>query len=366
MGRIYKRGKYWYIDVRDKGRRTRKRVGSSKQLAELALKDAEVKIARKEFGFAKNDLAIDELITRFHAYNGTNHRPTTVKRYRVILDHFQDFLGHEDQPPGLITELTPELFERYKQFRKNSIVTPNGKRPKNQRGTKYQQTGASDRTINIELEGLKTMLNLAIKWGYLQESPTRHVKPLKVNQRKNVYFLSRADVKTFLKFSPPALRSIFLVFLNSGMRKAELINLQWKDVDFKRRVIKINAKIGWHPKTGEREIPMNDLLFSTLKQHRKDSTRKDLEDYVFEAVYRGRSHNWLRTELIKIARCANLPKLTKLHTLRHTFASHLVMGGVDLPSVSMLLGHADIKTTMVYSHLAPEHLARVVNKIELS
>ena len=56
MGNIYKRGKVWYIDVRSKGRRIRKKIGSSKKIAELALKDAEVKIARDEYGFGDNDI----------------------------------------------------------------------------------------------------------------------------------------------------------------------------------------------------------------------------------------------------------------------------------------------------------------------
>ena len=67
--------------------------------------------------------------------------------------------------------------------------------------------------------------------------------------------------------------------------------------------------------------------------------------------------------MIKIAKAAEIENLTKVHTLRHTFASHLVMSGVDLPTVSKLMGHSDIETTMIYAHLAPEHLADAVNKL---
>ena len=65
MGSIYKRGKVWYLDIHVKGQRIRKRVGSSKQIAELALKDAEVAVAKEEFGLTKNDIALDKLIERF-------------------------------------------------------------------------------------------------------------------------------------------------------------------------------------------------------------------------------------------------------------------------------------------------------------
>jgi hypothetical protein len=93
MGNIYKRGKVWYLDIRVKGRRIRKRVGSSKKIAELALKDAEVKAAREEFGFAKNDITLDKFFERFLDYSRANHRDATTKRYRAVIDHFKEFMG---------------------------------------------------------------------------------------------------------------------------------------------------------------------------------------------------------------------------------------------------------------------------------
>ena len=60
---------------------------------------------------------------------------------------------------------------------------------------------------------------------------------------------------------------------------------------------------------------------------------------------------------------AGVENLTRPHTLHHTFASHLVMQGVDLPTVMKLMGHADIQTTMIYAHLAPDHLAEAVNRL---
>ncbi len=65
MGQAYKRGDVWYIDFRANGRRIRKRVGRSKQVAELALKDAEVKVARKEFGFYQSDISVQQFIEKF-------------------------------------------------------------------------------------------------------------------------------------------------------------------------------------------------------------------------------------------------------------------------------------------------------------
>jgi site-specific recombinase XerD len=78
----------------------------------------------------------------------------------------------------------------------------------------------------------------------------------------------------------------------------------------------------------------------------------------------GKMKTKLCEQLIRIARQAGIDNLTKVHTLRHTFASHLVMKGVDLPTVRKLMGHADIQTTMIYAHLAPDHLAEAVDRLE--
>ena len=77
--------------------------------------------------------------------------------------------------------------------------------------------------------------------------------------------------KRFLEACSPELYSIYFTFLNTGMRKAELENLEWDDVDFERRKISIRRKESWQPKTGEREIPINDALHDLLQDLRKDN-----------------------------------------------------------------------------------------------
>jgi len=88
-------------------------------------------------------------------------------------------------------------------------------------------------------------------------------------------------------------------------------------------------------------------------------------DFVFPHGDGGRLKTKLRRMLIRIAKDASVTDLTTLHALRHTFASQLIMKGVDLPTVQKLMGHSDIQTTMIYSHLAPDHLAEAVDKLSL-
>jgi site-specific recombinase XerD len=86
--------------------------------------------------------------------------------------------------------------------------------------------------------------------------------------------------------------------------------------------------------------------------------------FVFPHKDGGQTKAKLRLQLIKIAERAGVENLTEPHSLRHTFASHLVMKGIDLPTVQKLMGHSDIKTTMIYTHLAPDRLADAVDRLE--
>jgi integrase len=366
MGSIYKRGKIWYIDVRAKGRRIRKKIGSSKKIAELALKDAEVKIARDEFGFGENDIALDKFFNLFIEYSRANHREATTRRYKAVIDHFRAFLDTL-RNVTFLSEVTTEVIDRYKVYRKSSWVNSNGQPVEDENGiTDRTRKGARAHTINFEVDTLRMIFNLAIKWNYLKENPTRNVKRLKVDDSKQPRFLTSEECRRLLEASPPELYPIYFMFLNTGLRKAELENLQWGDIDLKRRRIQVHRKENWKPKTGEREIPMNDDLYRHLQDLRDQSKDTSNADYVFSVIHSGHSHNWLRLELIKIAKKAGIEGITKVHTLRHTFASQLVMNGVDLPTVKKLMGHTDIETTMIYAHLAPEHLSEAVNKLKIA
>jgi integrase len=363
MARIYKRGNVWYLDIRVSGRRIRKKVGTSKKVAQLALQDAVVKAEREEFGFAKKDITLDKFIRQYMEYSEANHQPRTTARYKAVSDHFSEFLKTKPTV-GFISQVTPELIDQFKVHRKSVWVNPNGDPvDSEEEATEHTRKGARAHTINFEIGALRTVFNLAIKWGYLRDNPTKGVTKLKVKDSKAPRFLSTKECQKLLDACPDSLRPIYFTFLNTGMRKAELENLEWSDVDFRRRKIRIRRKEEWQPKTGEREIPMNDQVVNLVKRLR-DANDKGLKStYVFPHPDGSKIKIKLREKLITIAQHAGLKDVTRVHTLRHTFASQLVMSGVDLPTVKKLMGHSDIQTTMIYAHLAPDHLSDAVNKL---
>jgi len=358
MGTIYKRGDVWYLDIRVNGRRVRRRVGKTKRIAELALRDAEVKVAREEFGFSHARVPLREFFESFLDYSWATHRPTTTDRYRAVIDHFREFLLGMPKV-NCVSDVRPEVIDRFKVFRKS----PNGNATGVQTDGNESTRPARARTINFEIDTLRLVFNLAIKWGYIRENPTKGIVKLRVEESKSPRFLSVEECRRFLDACPSDLYAVYYTFLQTGMRKAELENLTWADVDLERRQIAIRRKKGWQPKTGEREIPISDGLLKLLRRLHRIRDCGD-SDYVFAVKTSGKTiHNYLRDELIRIAKAAGIENLTKVHTLRHTFASHLVMQGVDLPTVQKLMGHSDISTTMVYAHLAPDHLSAAVNKL---
>jgi site-specific recombinase XerD len=333
-----KRNKY-FADYRLNGRRIRKNLGSSKKIAELALKDIEVKVAKGELGFDRKDEGLEKIFNDYLSYSKTNHAPNTYKRYRAIMDNFKRFLS--DYPYlRMISQLNPRTFEDYKAFR--------------------QEEEAENKTINIELQTLRAMFNLAKTWGYTKENPTDTVKKMRITNHITPRFLRDYEIKQLLEACNEWEYPIFYAFLNTGMRKSELLNLTWDDVDFERKKIKIIEKADWSPKTSERQIPLNDGLFKVLKALGAKKRGK----YVFHDKGQQIESNRLRKRLMSLTKRCGFPDVTKLHSLRHTFASHLVMKGVDLPTVKKLMGHADIDTTMIYSHLADDHVDKAVEKLE--
>ena len=342
MGVIRQRGRIWYVDYIVNGKRFKKRVGPFKKNAELYLADIELKINKNELGFLPKDSDLQKLFTEFLETCKTNGRsPATIKRYTAIIDNFKEYLVKSPHITKL-SQVDAKLIDDYKTFRKS----------------KGQE--ASPTTINIELTVLKSVWNRAIQWSYTNINPFRNVESIQV-KKKFERFLTKEECKKLLENSDEWLYPIFYTFLNTGMRKQELMTLEWNDIDFDRRKIKIRVKVDWTPKTSEREIPMSDGLKDVLLKHKK----KAIGNLVFhDGDGQMIAINRLRIELNKITTKAGFPEVTKLHTLRHTFASHCAMSGISMPTLKQFMGHTDIATTMIYAQFSPDHLSDEINKLD--
>jgi integrase len=359
MGAIFKRKGIWYVDLRVGGKRLRKKAGKSKHLAGLLLNDLELKAERNQLGILdRKKVLIDDFVPEFIRYSHANHRSSTTSRYRSTLGHFQKY----SREIGIkyLHEITPNIVEKYKIWRKTTAVARNGSDPSRVKAGSIRK-GAKSYTVNFDLMTLKSMLHMAVKWRRLETSPAAGIKKLKPEDSKPRRFLTEAECKRLLASSDPYYYPIFFTFLNTGMRRGELVNLEWPDVDFEHGIINIRRKPFWMPKTGEREIPMNDELRLVLRRLPKRG------NFVFTDE-RGYQLNpdTIRRALAETAEKGDISNLTELHSLRHTFASALNKQGVDLPSIQKLMGHRSIETTMIYTHQTTQQLRDAVARLKMT
>ena len=170
------------------------------------------------------------------------------------------------------------------------------------------------------------MFNKAMEWGKVHDNPVRKVKYFPENKRR-LRYLTKEEIKALYNASADHLRPILIVALNTGMRKSEILNLKWEDIDFRQKMIYIlNTK-----NNEKREIPMNQVVFDTLPKIRKHPD----SSYIFYNRD-GKPYGDIKKAFSSARKRAGI-KNFRFHDLRHTFTSHLVMAGVDLNTVKELL-----------------------------
>jgi len=335
MGSVFKRGKYWYIDYYADGKRHRISHGKLKKFAELRLKEIELQIVREELRIPK-DSAIDEFFENFLVYAEAHVMPKTLERYVTVINCFERYRSRF-KSVNFLSKVTPTFLEDFKLSRLKKV---------------------SKGTINHDLKILGIIFRWAVDHNLIKKNPVKEVRRFKVDMKQPRFF-SPEEIRKILKCCSEKWYSSYMILLHTGMRRGELANLEWDDVDFERKVIKITTKERWSPKgKREREISINDELFDLLLKMRKESNGSS----VVEKNNVKRYDRALWENFWRLAKKLGI-KNVNIHTFRHTFASYLIMSGVDLVTVMELLGHRDITTTMRYAHLKPSHKHWAVNRI---
>jgi len=204
---------------------------------------------------------------------------------------------------------------------------------------------------------------MAIRWGYINHNVVSSVEKMRVS--KNVArFLNQDEIQRLIEASRDSyIYTLIMTALHTGMRKSELLNLKWSEIDFQQRTVTIQSNDDWHTKNYKpRVLQLIPVLYEVLKAHRQLHLELGIQsDYVF--TYRGNRIKWGNNgSLRKILEKAGLEDIS-LHTLRHTFASQLVMAGVPLRDVQELMGHRSYETTLRYAHLSEDHAKKQVLKL---
>jgi site-specific recombinase XerD len=215
-----------------------------------------------------------------------------------------------------------------------------------------KSTGISNSTVNRFRALISSIYKFAEHAGRISANPVKKVKPYKENPSR-VRWL-KPDEEEILRdsFVEDSNEWEFELALYTGMRRGEQFGLQWANVDFQNKRLTVKGK------TGERRIRLNSKALAALRKLETLTGKKKFvsPDAADDVKRDGR--RWFE----KACEKAGVENF-HWHDLRHTFASRLVMNGADLVSVKELLGHADIKMTMKYAHLAPSHLDDAVEKM---
>lgn len=256
--------------------------------------------------------------------------------------------------------------------------------------TGWMQAGNKPSTVNRKMGSISGVFSRAVEWDYIDEHPLAKLKQLKVDSKGVIRYLT-ADETNRLRAALDArqdemraeresanawrtdrhrepmpsllelaftdhLKPMVLVSLNTGMRRGELFDLKWSAVNFDTKTITV---AGATTKTSDtRHIPMNKETIGVLEAWKKQVSKSP---YVFPGQGGGRFED-VKSAWLKLLERAQIDGF-RWHDMRHDFASRLVMAGVPLNTVRDLLGHADIKMTLRYAHLAPGTKAAAVELI---
>lgn len=325
---IRKRGQIWQADCYVNGRRVRQAF-PERRLADLWLKQQKLAEARGEIGIRLPErIGFRDLVAKFLKHVEDHKAPGTLEYYTYhCRANLVPFLL--DRPAHQITR---EDVEAYVAKRRSEV---------------------HPRTANKELTTLRTVLAFGIRAGHLRENPAAGVAKLRSSKKREIRFLDAVEIDRFLEHCPARLYPLFLVAFDTGARKSELFNLRWEDVDLKRGVLRIQSRGDFETKNYKsRAVPLTERVIRCLKDMGSG------EGLLFpSARSEGGVFTDIRVSLESIAAKAGVARFT-VHDARHSYASALVREGLDLRSVQELLGHTSLASTLIYAHLAPDHLER--------
>ncbi|MCX6170954.1 MAG: site-specific integrase [Ignavibacteriales bacterium] len=260
-------------------------------------------------------------------------------------------------------EFVCTAFSQFNRVISSSIPIRNIKTANVEAFISLKLTEAKARIINGYLRTLQAAFQRAVEFNYLKENVFAKVRKLKFAENKPIFLQAGEFDKIYEVEEDAQLKSVYTMAIYTGMRLSEIRYIRWDAIDFSTNVINVQNHNEFTTKSKRsRVIPIHPKLMIELLGLRD---KKNNEEYVFM-----RNGTVIRDYLLTLGfkravRAAKLNDVYHFHTLRHSFASTLVQKGVSIFIVSKLLGHADIKTTMIYSHLRTEDLRGAVETLDL-
>lgn len=262
-----------------------------------------------------------------------NYSKNTINSYENDLNKFEEYYKSKD-----LLKITSKDIEKYIQTLSDLAPT----------------------TVSHNISSLKTFYSYFLKQVRISNNPTDGIKSPKLGIHLPTYLTidevnKLLDIEVTDAFSSRN-KAILELMYATGLRISEVISLEFKNIDYDECIIRVMGK-----GSKERIVPVNDYAIRYLKEYidnyRPELVKNEINNYIFL-----NNHGRMLTrqgifKMIKnYAALKNIKKTIGPHTLRHTFATHLLENGADLRVIQELLGHSDISTTQIYTHLTKEAL----------
>ncbi len=325
MSFIWPRGRYWWYYWSESGKKRGKSLKTGdKKIAEVLKGEEDRRRLLGNAGLPSLESRWKAFYDEYLTFSKVNKGAATYDKDRYVLDTFQSSVK-----PSLFRDIPQRVVDGHL----NKIAT-----------------ASSKANANVHYRHLKAAFSKAVEWAYLPKSPFAGIKQYRLDE-KAPRFLSKEEVEEVIskakKDCHSASYALTMAFLYTGMRLAEVLVLKWEDVDFERGWLRVFGK-----GRKERHVPLHHKLAPVLAKIRLPT------GYVF-----GTNKPMSRDTVQHIFRDRLLPPGASVHTMRHTFASHAVMSGMDLKTLQEILGHSVIATTMIYSHLSRPHIEEGMKKV---
>ena len=203
------------------------------------------------------------------------------------------------------------------------------------------------------------MMEVAIDWGYLKENPFRRVRLIREEKKLSQYLTKEDFSALMVVVDDEHLRKIFIFAALTGLRRGEILNLEWNHVDFDQNLITIESSENYRVKHGKtRILPLSTEVRNLLQC-------VEPSDPFVSMTEDGKPYNgdYVTKAFKKYVRSADLDPALHFHNLRATFASWRAQGGATPFQLKELLGHAYVKTTEHYSRIPAEGLRNLVESV---
>ncbi len=284
---------------------------------------------------------MDKYIEKFIRYLEIekNYSGHTILNYKLDLEDFRKFIG----------ETSLEKID-YLSIRKFLAI--------------LKEKNLGSRSVGRKLSTLRSFFKFLTKEGYLKLNPLLIVSSPKLDKHLPQFLTEEETAKliesAFAKDTSDERglrdRAILETFYSTGMRISEVVSLDTEDVDFISGVVKVMGK-----GRKERIVPIGDAAIACIRKY-LDRRRKQSDVVFLNKNGKRITTRGVRGIVEKYIRIAGIRKGISPHTLRHSFATHLLNRGADLRTVQELLGHANLSSTQIYTHLSTERLKTVYDK----